>query len=78
MSVKFLSKILDVSISPDSAGKLVGIARDQFSATMELKNIDPRDKITVSFSIEKPQNEPFEVRLLDITDERPVRERAKP
>lgn len=78
MSVKFLLKILDVSISPDSAGKLVGIARDQFSATIELKNIDPRDKITVSFSIEKPQNEPFEVRLLDITDERPLKERAKP
>lgn len=54
------------------------IACDQFRATIKLKNIDLRDKITVSFSIEKLQNEPFEVRLLDITDERPVRERAKP
>ena len=54
------------------------IARDQFSATIELKNIDPRDKIAVSFSIERSQDEPFEVRLLDITDERPLKERAKP
>jgi len=78
MSVVFLSKILDVSISPESAGKVVETATDQFSAMIELENIAPGSEVTVSFSVEKPQNEPFEVRLLDMTDGRPLRERAKP
>ncbi len=78
LSVKFLSKILDIRVSPESARKLVEVASDQRGAMIELKNIAPGDAVTVFFSVERAQNELFDVSLLDMSRERPVRERAIP
>ncbi len=79
MSVVFLSRILGIEVSPESAERAVRIASDQQSAMIELKNIDPGDEITVSFSIEKPQDKPFDVHLMDISDDpTALKERAIP
>ena len=78
LSVEFLSKILDIRISPESAGKFMAVARDQLSATIELKDIGPGDEVTVFLSVEKAQSKPFDVHLMDMSHERPVKERAIP
>ncbi len=51
---------------------------DQLSAMIELKKIDAGDEVMVSFSVEESQNRPFEVHFLNLTHERPVKERAIP
>ena len=79
MSVNFLSRILDVRFDPESAGKIVEITSDQFNAVLDLQNIAPKDEVTVFFTVEKPQEKPFDIYLMDIGEGgKPVRERSTP
>ena len=65
MSVEFLSAILEIRFSPESAGRVVNIASEGHKAVLELESIAPRDKVTIFFSVERPQDKPFDIRLLD-------------
>lgn len=76
LAVRFLSKILDIRISPESARNLIDVKSDQLGALIELKNIGPGDAVTVSFSLERAQDKPFEVSLLDVTQERSSKEQG--
>ena len=78
MSVEFLSRILDVRFSPGSAGKIIKIAPDQHNAVLELENIAPKGEMTIFFSVERPQDKPFDIHLLDISERRPLKERTVP
>ena len=66
MSVGFLSKILDIRVSPEPAGGIVSISSDQRDAVIELKNLVHGDEVTVFFSVEKMQDKPFDVHLMDV------------
>jgi hypothetical protein len=78
MSVGFLSKILDIWVSPEPAGRILGTAPDQRNAVLELENIAPKGEVTVFFAVERPQDRPFDFHLLDISRGGSVRERAVP
>lgn len=78
MSVEFLSEVLDIRFSPESAGKVVEVAPDRRSAAMNLENIAPKEQVTIFFTVEKPQDKPFDINLLDISDARPLREKGAP
>lgn len=79
MSVEFLSRILDVRFDPESAGKIVEIAPGQLKAVLDLQDIAPKDEVTVFFTVEKPQEKPFDIYLMDIGEGgRPMKERAVP
>jgi len=79
MSVEFLSRILDVRFDPESAGKIVEIAPGQLKAVLDLQNIAPKDEVTVFFTVEKPQEKPFDIYLMDIGEGgKPMKERAVP
>ena len=79
MSVGFLSKILDIRVSPESAGGTMEISSDQRDAVIELKNIVSRDEVTVFFSVEKMQDKPFDVHLMDVSrDRRSLKEQVIP
>jgi hypothetical protein len=78
MSVEFLSEILHIRFSPESAGKVVEVAPGQHSAVLNLENIAPKEQVTIFFTVEKPQDKPFDIHLLDISDARPLREKGAP
>jgi hypothetical protein len=78
MSVEFLSEVLDIRFSPESAGKVVEIASDRRSAALNLENIAPKEQVTIFFTVEKPQDKPFDINLLDISDTGSLKERGVP
>jgi len=78
MSVDFLSEICDIRFSPESAGKVVEITPDRHSAALNLENIAPKEQVTIFFTVEKPQDKPFDIHLLDISDARPLKEKGAP
>jgi hypothetical protein len=65
MSVEFLSRISDIRFSPESAGRVVNIASEGYKALLELENIASRGQVTIFLSVERPQDKPFDIRLLD-------------
>ena len=79
MSVEFLSRILDVRFDPESAGEVVEIAPDQLKGVLDLQDIASKDEVTVFFTVEKPQEKPFDIYLMDIGEGgKPIKERAVP
>ncbi len=78
MSVEFLSKILDIQISPKSAGKIVEIAPDKLNAVLDLESIAAKGQVFILFCVEKPQDEPFDIHLLDISGKRTAKEGPDP
>ena len=67
MSVAFLSKILDIQFSSESVGKIGEVTSDQRNAVLELRDIAPKEYVTIIFTVEQPQDEPFDVSLMDIS-----------
>ncbi len=78
MSVEFLSEVLDIRFSPESAGKVVEVAPGKHSAVLNLGNIAPKEQVTILFTVEKPQDKPFDIHLLDISDARRLSEKGAP
>jgi len=78
MSVEFLSEVLDIRFSPESAGEVVETTPDRRSAAMNLENIAPKEQLTIFFTVEKPQDKPFDIHLLDISDARSLKEKGVP
>jgi hypothetical protein len=78
MSVEFLSEVLDIRFSPESAGKVVEVSPDRRNAALNLENIAPKEQVTIFFTVEKPQDKPFDINLLDISDARRLSEKGAP
>lgn len=57
ISVEFLSKILDIQISPEFGGKIVENGVGQQNAVIELERIVPNDEVTIFFALERSQGE---------------------
>lgn len=78
MYVNFESKILDIEFSPSSSGKIGKLTSDGHEALLELNNVDSGDFIEIFFSVERMQDTPFHIQLLDISADIPIKEQTTP
>lgn len=78
MSVEFLSRILDIRITPETAGSILKVTSDQRNAAINLNNIAPKDQVKIFFTVERSQDKPFDIYLFDISGSTYQKERVVP